>query len=413
LGYIVLGKGSTIPFNSNTTYLSTLLPSYEAIFTGGKFNNGLTEVVVKEDDYNNDITGVGTDGNKDWNLNLNFVGNPYPSAIDIAKFFQGNSGVVNNSLYVWTHDVPITTNFGPNAYDFNNLSFITVNYNPTLQEVTQVASSTNKTLSSFNIASGQGFMVSVVNDIAANTKVKFNNGMRVTGNNNTFYKTQETSIDRLWLNMTGTDVFRQLAVAFHESSSDMFISGEDTPKIDSADDTDFYSLAHNNIGHLAIQFLGAFEESKQVPIGVEINQAGSYSIELSYHEGIFTEGQKIYLEDTYEDVIHNLNEGAYSFTQTTGTNINDRFILRFTNSALSNEDTTLSQVKIYPNPSTGVFNIAYYGSETLQYTIYDLTGKTVMTGTGNQIDLSHQAIGMYFAKITDGSAVRTLKLVRE
>jgi hypothetical protein len=415
LGYIVLGKGSTIPFNSNATYLSTLLPSYEAIFTGGKFNNGLTEVVVKEDDYNNDFTAPtpAPDGNSTWNLNLNFVGNPYPSAIDIAKFFQGNSGVVNNSLYVWTHDEPITTNAGPNAYDFNNLSFITVNYNPTTQAVTQVASSTNKTLSTNHIASGQGFMVSVENDIAANTKVKFNNGMRTVGNNNTFFRMQDSNIDRLWLNMTGTDVFRQLAVVFHSSSSDTFILGEDTPKIDSANDTEFYSTILNNNGHFAIQSIGAFEENKQVPIGMEINQSGNYSIELGNFEGIFSQGQAIYLEDTYQDVIHDLGTGAYTFSQTAGVNINDRFILRFTNSALGNEDTTLSQVKIYPNPSTGVFYINYAGSEKLTYTIYDLTGKKVLMGTGTVMDLSTLNSGIYTAQISNAASVKSVKLIRE
>ena len=130
-------------------------------------------------------------------------------------------------------------------------------------------------------------------------------------------------------------------------------------------------------------------------------------------DGIFTEGQKIYLEDTYEDVIHNLNEGAYSFTQTAGTNINDRFILRFTNSALSNEDTTLSQVKIYPNPSTGVFYISYNGTETLTFAVYDLTGKKVVTGKGTVIDLSQLNSGIYTAQISTIDGVKTTKLVRE
>ena len=146
---------------------------------------------------------------------------------------------------------------------------------------------------------------------------------------------------------------------------------------------------------------------------MEVFQSGMYQIQLEQTDGIFNQGQSIYLEDTYQDIIHDLGTSPYTFTQSAGTNINNRFILRFTNSALGNEETVFNQVKVYPNPSNGVFNIAYYGSETLQYTIYDLTGKTVMSGTGNTINLSQQAIGLYVAKITDGTAVQTLKLVRE
>jgi hypothetical protein len=257
-------------------------------------------------------------------------------------------------------------------------------------------------------------MASVLDGITSPSNVTYKNSMRTTGNNDTFLRqvSDIPQVSRLWLNMTGANSFNQIAVGFDISTADTYGIG-DAPRVASAIDTDFYSIIPEVSGAFAIQFLSEFQEDKIVSLGISVLNQGIFEITLNHADGIFLNGQTIYLEDTYQNIIHDLTASAYIFTQDAVENLNDRFVLRFTNAALSNEETALNEVKVYPNPSTGVFNIAYYGSETLQYTVYDLTGKTLMSGTGNQINLSNRAIGIYFAKITDGTAVRTLKLVRE
>jgi hypothetical protein len=406
LGYIVMGKGSVFPFSIANA--SGAVSGYNVEFSGNKVNNAEVLVKLHKDNF------TGTDAN---NVNLNLVGNPYPSAIDIKEVFKVNKDNILGNFAFWTHDTPIAAIGGPYAYDFSNSSFDYGNVveNAGVYTFTP-ASGSNAAFE--NIASGQGFLVSAKETIATGvTELKFNNSMREASLPNTSFlkqsKNEEVSLNRIWLSMTqGTQIQRGIAIGFGVDLSDDMGMG-DMPRVDSANDTDFYSLIDGQNGGFSIQFLGEFNVNKEIPLGIEILNSGTYQIQIEQFEGIFTQDQKIYLEDTYEDVIHNLNEGAYSFTQTAGTNINERFILRFTNTTLGNDDTALNTVKVYPNPSTGVFNVSYQGSATLQYTVYDLTGKTILSGTGNQIDLSRQAIGMYFAKITDGSAVRSLKLVRE
>jgi hypothetical protein len=405
IGFIAMGVGSPTSFSVGQMGVSQA--AFNVTFEGEKIHNGTFTAQVYQDAYTPSFNAN--------NNNLNLLGNPYPSAIDVYELYHDNASVLEGKFYFWTHDAQLAAISGPNAYDFNNNNFAIGAVTGTYPSYTytQTLSGTGKSAPRY-IASTQGFMASALDGIASPSTVTYKNSMRTTGNNNTFLRQASDlpQVSRLWLNMTGASSFNQIAVGFDTSTSDAYGMG-DAPRVASAADTDFYSIIPEVTGAFAIQFLSDFQIDKLVPLGISVLHQGAFEITLDHVEGVFNEGQIIYLEDTYLDVIHNLSASAYSFTQTAGMQINDRFILRFTNSALGHEDSTLSQMKVYPNPSTGVFNVSYQGSATLQYTVYDLTGKTILSGTGNQIDLSRQAIGMYFAKITDGDAVRSLKLVRE
>lgn len=405
IGFIAMGEDS--PTNFNVGQMGVSQAAFNVTFEGEKIHNGTFTAQVYQDAYTPSFNAN--------NNNLNLLGNPFPSAIDVYELYHDNASVLEGKFYFWTHDAQLAAISGPNTYDFNNNNFAIGAVTGTYPSYTytQTLSGTGKSAPRY-IASTQGFMASALDGIASPSTVTYKNSMRATGNNNTFLRQASDlpQVSRLWLNMTGVSSFNQIAVGFDTSTTDAYGMG-DAPRVASAADTDFYSIIPEVTGAFAIQFLSDFQDDKMVPLGISVWHQGTFEITLDHVEGVFNEGQIIYLEDTYLDIIHNLSEGAYPFTQTAGANINDRFILRFTNTALGNDDTALNTVKVYPNPSTGVFNVSYQGSATLQYTVYDLTGKTILSGTGNQIDLSHQAIGMYFATITDGSAVRSLKLVRE
>jgi hypothetical protein len=411
LGYIVMGQGSPSSFSAGD--IGTSHTGYTVDFTGKKVNNGSIDVGISKDKYNID-GGIGSDS---YNINLNLVGNPYPSAISTGELYKDNSANIRPNFYFWTHAQQISSSFaGPWAYNFSNNSFASATVDTSTYAVTTNALNTGLSgLDYTYIASGQAFFVTARNTISSGDVLNFNNSMRgVTNTNTSFLRVgNQDSLNRIWLSMSEQDGTKNpIAIGFSASNTDG-LSDNDVYRIDSGNDTEFYSLIPQVQGDFDIQFLSEFDSTKTIPLGMEILENATYTIQVEQTEGIFLNGQTIYLEDTYQNIIHDLTASAYIFTQDAGENLNDRFVLRFTNAALSNEETALSEVKVYPNPSTGVFNIAYYGSETLQYIIYDLTGKTLMSGTGNQINLSNRAIGMYFAKITDGTAVRTLKLVRE
>ncbi|MDX1318387.1 MAG: hypothetical protein R3262_12590, partial [Xanthomarina gelatinilytica] len=59
----------------------------------------------------------GDNGDSDWN----FIGNPYPGAIDVDAFFAENSSVIAGSIYFWSHaSLPDATNNGNEVYNFNS-----------------------------------------------------------------------------------------------------------------------------------------------------------------------------------------------------------------------------------------------------------------------------------------------------
>ncbi len=82
---------------------------------------------------------------------------------------------------------------------------------------------------------------------------------------------------------------------------------------------------------------------------------------------------------------------------------------------MSTPGLSLTGFAIYPNPSTGIFNIST--QEAVDVTVLDLTGKIVYTAKGledgSSINLGSLQKGMYIAKINGGNSQKTEKLVIE
>lgn len=406
IGFIAMGKDS--PTSFSTSQMNIQQSAFTAKFMGNKVNNGTFTAPVYQDLY-----APGTNAN---NNNLNLLGNPYPSAIDVYEFYHENASVLEGKFYFWTHDSHLKPLNGPNAYDFSNTNYAIGTITGTYPNYTytQTVSSSGKNAPRY-IASTQGFIASAKEGIASPSNVTYKNKMRVVNNNTSFLRQsnnlQPTS--RVWLNMTSANSFNQIAIGFDSTTEDVYGMG-DTPRLDSGNDTDLYTIINNDLGHYAIQFLSAFEESKTVALGMEILQAGDYQIAIDHFDGVFSQGQAIYLEDTYLNIIHDLNLGAYSFNQVAGQNINDRFILRFTNNSMGNDSVLENQITVYPNPSKGMFYISNLSKNDLNVEVFDINGNKIgIFAVENNLDLSNYAKGIYFAKFYTDKRSMTLKLVIE
>lgn len=89
---------------------------------------------------------------------------------------------------------------------------------------------------------------------------------------------------------------------------------------------------------------------------------------------------------------------------------------RFNNSPLSVSDIDINNIAVYPNPSSGVFQLQHnlpFSNNT--YDIYDSFGKKVKTGILSEnipsIDISEFSSGVYFLKIFD--IPKTFKLLKQ
>ena len=134
----------------------------------------------------------------DENNNFNLHGNPYPTAIDIAKFIGDNGAI--NEIALWAKDkAPIGNEFDPAGYIFYSS-----------------AGPSEPTLTN-NIGSGQGFMARTV----TGGNVTFNNDMKLIGQNDQFYKTEikkglvaKNEENRIWLKLTNGKAKSSILVGF-------------------------------------------------------------------------------------------------------------------------------------------------------------------------------------------------------
>jgi hypothetical protein len=85
-----------------------------------------------------------------------------------------------------------------------------------------------------------------------------------------------------------------------------------------------------------------------------------------------------------------------------------------------NEDLFSVGVKVYPNPSDGIFNLQLTTAKTTDYKVVvnDMMGKQVRSFAGNgkgsqilPIDLSGMPAGVYSVTVTSGKVQNTQRLV--
>ena len=89
---------------------------------------------------------------------------------------------------------------------------------------------------------------------------------------------------------------------------------------------------------------------------------------------------------------------------------------------LSNPDLLTVQLKAvtYPNPTTDyvVLKITDTALENLQYTIFDVNGKTIIskkiTTSSTKITMKNYSIGMYLLKLTkENQPIKTFKIIKK
>lgn len=323
-----------------------------------------------------------TDADDEWNL----IGNPYPSAINIVSFLNdpANTPVVDGTVYLWTHNTP-PSGATPDPFYGNYVSNYTVSDYATVNSLGSTATaSSGGTMPTTFIAAGQSFFISADNAMAngSTQNVTFKNSMRVTNNNNTFFKTTDNqnldsnglNSQRLWLNLSNNNGgFSQLLVGYAEGASLDWDRGFDGEAL-AGNAVKFYSLGANK--KLTIQGRSwPFNQEDMVPLGYKANAQGNYTIGIDHLDSQFN-NQNIYLEDKDLNVIHDLKVAPYSFTSNVG-EFDERFVLRYTNQTLSTEEAALqnNSVIVYSNDKLNV-------KSTLQpikeISVYDISGKLLL-----------------------------------
>ncbi|MCC9072597.1 T9SS sorting signal type C domain-containing protein [Flavobacterium sp. F-65] len=310
--------------------------------------------------------------------NFYLVGNPYPSAIDADKFILDvtNNAITKGTLYFWTHNTAIANNgLGYNVYSSDDYA----SYNITGSTVTKTAASSpgNNTLPTGKIAAGQSFMLE---SRGAGTIV-FNNGMRVVGENNQFFRPSKTSKtttiekNRVWLNLINDKgAFKQILVGYIEGATNGEDNNFDGAAFNANSYIDFYSI--NDKINYSIQGRALpFTDTDVVPLGYSSTTAGDFTIEIDKVDGSLS-NQVVYLEDKTLGTIYNLTQNGYKFTTAIGT-FDNRFVLRYTNKTLGTGDFETVENVILVSVANKEITVNAISQAIDKVFIYDVSGKLI------------------------------------
>ena len=83
--------------------------------------------------------------------------------------------------------------------------------------------------------------------------------------------------------------------------------------------------------------------------------------------------------------------------------------------SVQNFETLDKSIRIYPNPSNGIFNIQNNGNINLtSIEVIDINGRVIKsnTSTFNQVDLNDVSNGIYFVKLKSNSTTITKKVIK-
>jgi hypothetical protein len=345
--------------------------------------------------------------------NWNLVGNPYPSSIDAMSFLSNNPDLDGN-VRIWT-STALPSNLVSDPF-YNDFLY---NYSPN-DYIVHNGTATTSGPGTFNgnIASGQSFMV-MMNEGATPLSgfVTFNNSMRSSSyDNSEFYRNAQPVNDknRIWLDLISNSpngIVSRTVIGYVDGAmdaKDRMYDAVTSYKMSQ----NFYSLLNDEI--LCIQGRSLpFEDSDMVSLGFKASRRGSYSIAIAAVDGIFENGQSVYLEDTLTNIIHNLSESPYSFHSETGI-FNNRFVLRYKDTTLSNPNFDLSSVLIYSESNQIIINSGI--ESIISYEIYDVLGRILKSDSNlvinqivSELEVSNQPL---IVKVKlDNNQVITKKII--
>lgn len=399
-------------FNSSGAYIkgralavkepvySVFAPSImKASFTGLPANGSFT--------YNLVNSGVANP-----NRGYNLIGNPYPSNMDLIKFYSDNStsGNLSPTFYFWdntanTQTVQMGDSYQGQAYANFNAATPTGVGTPTKAFGDPGAEGLKSPTRYVKVA--QGFMAKVIN--ANSLNVTFSNSARKAEPAVVFFgKGQsgenEIAVNRYWLNLiTPANLASNIAVVYFKEGTDGFAK-DDSRSMGGSDA--IYSLVDDE--KVSINGKSSFTLGDKVDLGTSHFAGGSYSIAIDKAEGIFANGQNIYLKDNETETVTNLTEGNYIFTASQGLTAGRFQILYQPEIVLASALFSKEKVIIYRDGDDFVLKSS---KNIAEVEVYDASGKLLLKLKPNQKETRLVASawinGIYFLKIAqEGKELR-------
>ncbi len=350
----------------------------------------------------------------------NFIGNPYPSAIDFIAFQQANSTIIDGAAYFWSQSLPpLNTNPGNQVNNFNQNDYATFTVG------SGGAAGANGIIPTQYIPSAQGFFIAGL----SNGNATFTNAIRMAdGTSNTqFFKNanskKNASIvdNKIWVNLTSDNgIFNQVLMAYVDGATNGNDGmSYDAPKVLASESAILYSKIENSDKIFVIQGKAPSDlnENEIIDLGFKtsIDVPTSYTLSIAQLQGGFLNNNSVYLKDNLLDKTHNLSDSDYTFTSEVG-EFNNRFKIVFTDKALSTDDINSNENSltiIELNDNQVNFKTSN-GLSIKAVTIYDLLGRQLYNFKGKNnnsetYELSSLKSTIFIAKVELSNGITVTK----
>jgi hypothetical protein len=359
--YIIPVNIPMIPMKGYAAYATTELTGSKKVYYDGTLNTG---------SYNINLTNHA--GATHHSRGYNFVGNPYPSAINWEEDAGWTKTNLDAAIYIWN------PNEGSGQYG-------TYIYGDEYSGTHGVDSI---------IPSGQGFFVHVT-DGNATGSLNVNNNARLH-NSKAFMKAGDKDPDKKYLKLktysgsiTYTD---ETIIQFGGNATVLFDPAFDAYKFSGLDEApQLYSETTDGV-RLAVNTNPDLISNTVIPLGFEVCIGGLYSIE-AVDLFNFSPNTRILLEDKKEDVTINLIEqSTYTFFSSAN-DIADRFRVHFLpNSSGINSELMKQNIYIFTDGTEIYIKHSEGGLLNGEITLYDLPGRLVFTERISVFDKYHFSV---------------------
>ncbi|SFU30687.1 hypothetical protein SAMN05216480_101592 [Pustulibacterium marinum] len=380
-GNMMLGKGYIV--RAPSEYSSTETQEYTATFDGTP-NNGTITTTISRGNYtgeNYENSYGATVTNMDDNFNL--VGNPYPSAIDAGAFLSANENI-EGTIQIWTHGEAPSESYDDSFYDDFQYNYTQEDY------IVFNATGSSAGPDTFDgyIGASQGFFIQMTDGAEITSSVIFDNGMRSGEfNNSQFFRSMQTTETttpenlegRFWLDLItpSNDISRTL-VGYLEGATNEKDRLYDSYTINNPSLFTLLGTKRMEIQARSIPF----DNTDMIPLGFNATSSGNYTIALANVDGIFEnlDDYTIYIEDTYSNQVHNLSQSPYTFNVSTADIYNDRFYIKYVETAL-NSDKFLDEntILVYQSSNRSILNISSSKENLKEITIYTVNGQKLLS----------------------------------
>jgi hypothetical protein len=355
-----------------------------------------------------DFRGKPNDGNITVNVatdNFTLTGNPYPSALHVNEFLLDPSNTDCTGIaYYWEHNKTVDSHLLL-AYRGGYGTYSPISTSPTEYGVyvpatfdsynidgteNTVGSSSGLAIQRKYAPIGQGFMIkgkASGSPVSVTLKNEHREFYKESGLYSEFERTESNQFDnetqnsninpitQIRLNTIMNNQFtRQVALVLLPTATDGIDRGIDAKSpVEESIPNDVYFFLDND--RYVIQGVG-FHIDKRIPIGIKSMESSTFKFDASVVSN-FEESQPIYLYDSLDNSYHDIKNSTYEVALSPGI-YNNRFEITFKDSALNDENNTISSLIISQNNTSQTFTVSNPNALDLKSVkLYDIAGKQI------------------------------------